>query len=223
MHGFITGIGAFQLLNSSSFYFLFFFFFFVIYSDFLFTLFLLARGFFHYPFARLPAISFFYSDDGFATYLIYFSRWGFLRHCTHGGGSLLSLPYFLFIISIGSYAPMWASTDNEDHDIPRFHILLHCDDYRNGHLVKVISAIYEIPTWLIAFTSIQNKMNPISQGHLEKGKSLEWGKAWLKLYCICISGFIFSLCVTLNVGLFLIFLWCFLFASCVCMLIEWCV
>jgi len=116
VHGYITGIGAFQLLNSSLPFLFFFPTFFVIYSDFLLSLFPLARGFLHYPFAWLPAISFFYSDDGFATYLIYFCRWGFLRHCTDGRGSLLSLPYYLLLI--GSYAPTWASTDNEDCDIP---------------------------------------------------------------------------------------------------------
>jgi len=117
VHGCITGIGAFQLLNSSRPLFSILFFFFVIYSDFLLLFFYWREGFsiIHLPGYLL--FLFFYSDDGYATYFIYFSRWGFLRHCTDGCGSLLSLPYFLFI-SIGSYAPMWASTDNEDHDIP---------------------------------------------------------------------------------------------------------
>jgi len=109
---------------------------------------------------------------------------------------------------------------------PRFHILLHCDDYRYGHLVKVIPAIYEIPTWLSAFfsviSSIQNKRNSISQGFPRKEK-FGMGKAQLKLYRICISGFIclFALLwLLVYFALILIPLWCFSIHK-LCVYVNW--
>lgn len=64
----------------------------------------------------------------------------------------------------------------------RFHILLPCDGYRYGHLVKVIPAIYEIPTWLIASFSplVDTKQKNFSPTRTRReGGKIGMGKARL--------------------------------------------